>query len=297
MSSSSTPQTEDKASKRETILEAARKVEALPAAVTEALAIVQDPNSSMTDLARSIEFDPGLTSNVLRLANSAYFGGGNISSLRDALVRLGQRKLFQVLLTSSLAPLAGKPLRGYSLPAGHLLAQSIAVAIGTECLPVALGRPVPGFAFTAGLLHDVGKIVMGSFLELDAKPVLQYAEAKGVPFDEAEREILGIDHAETGAALLNSWRLPSEIVDAVRWHHQPEAYPGEDPFVTDLVHVADLLTIECGIGTGVDGLNYRPSQAAITRLNVNQQAAEQVLCEMQTGLTALCRALNINLGS
>ena len=102
-------------------------------------------------------------------------------------------------------------------------------------------------AFTSGLLHDVGKILLGTFMEVDVEPIVHLAKTELISFNVAEQRVLGIDHAEAGAALLEAWELPELIIRAIRWHHTPEDYEG-DPLVVDLVHVADALCLQGAIG-------------------------------------------------
>ena len=144
---------------------------------------------------------------------------------------------------------------------------------------------VPTYTFTAALLHDIGKIVLGTFLSIDSGPIMKLAFEDGLSFENAEREVLGIDHAEVGAELLNLWDIPDEIVQVVQYHHHPEQC--EDNMAVHLVHVADLLSIECGFGIGIDGLNYRPSECSVKLLKINNRIMEQTMCVMINGLNDL----------
>lgn len=269
-------------SHREEILEKVRSIPSLPAAASKVVQLLQDPEVSMDELMQTIELDPNLTTNVLRLANSAYFGGPrSVSSLREAIVRLGMNRILQMVMATAIAPIAGRPVRGYDLQAGELLRACVAVALGTEFLAEALNRRVPNYAFTAALLHDLGKIILGTFVEVDAEPILRLAYEDKLSFEKAERQILGIDHAETGAALLEHWNIPTCVVEVVRWHHDPDAFPG-DTEVVDLVHLADHITISAGIGAGQDGLNYRPSESVLARVNLSTETAEIVVSKIIT---------------
>lgn len=276
---------------REKIIENIAEVPAMPTSAAKVIRLIQDPDADMTQMADAIEFDPGLTTNVLRWANSAYFGGGyEIRSLRDAIVRLGMKRMFQLVMTSIAAPLVGESVNGYDLPAGSLLEEAIAVAIGTQELAATLGIKAPDHAFTAGLLHNIGKVVLGTFVDVAAEPIMELAYQEKVPFDEAERRILGIDHAEVGAILLAEWKIPQAIVDVVRWHHEPAGFTG-DPMVLDLVHVALALSLQNGLGAGVDGLNYRPDDAVVSRLRLKPLVAESVACRMLAGLADVREAM------
>jgi putative nucleotidyltransferase with HDIG domain len=276
---------------RDEILAETRAVPSLPIWAVEVLDIASQPDPDIGALEQCIALDPGLTSNVLRLANSAYFGGvGEISTVRDAVVRLGTRHALGVVVASAIAPVAGAPVRGYDMPAGLLLRHSVAVAMAAERLGERLGLETPAATFTAGLLHELGKMVLGTFLEIDARPILALAFEQAIPFQDAERQVLGVDHAEVGAVLLESWRVPQAIVEVVRWHHEPERFGGA-PMMLDLVHIGDHLGRMAGGGLGVDGLNYAASDAVIGRLKMGPAVAESVISEVSGGLDELQRVL------
>jgi len=266
------------------ITEKLRTIPSLPAAAVEAIRMVHDPDVDFNKLARTIEYDPGLTSNVLRLANSAYFGGmGTIKSMKDAIVRLGLKNVFQMIMASAVAPMVQKEVSGYDLKPGYLWSHSVAVAVGARELALCLKRNAPEYSFTAGLLHDIGKLVLGTFVEIDAAMIMKKAFDEGVSFEIAEKSVLGFDHAEIGAMLLKQWNIPSEIVDVVRWHHDPESATRND-IVLDLVHVADAISMTTGLGTGCDGLNYRTSATVATRLDLTDAIAEKAVVRITDAL-------------
>jgi len=282
---------------KEQILAKLRSIPSLPTAASRVISLLKDPDVDINELMRSIEYDPGLTSNVLKLANSAYFGGPRtISSLRDAIVRLGMNRIFQLVITSAIIPIARQEVKGYDLQPGKLLEHAIAVAVGSEELAAQLGRRPPAHTFTAGLLHDLGKIVLGTFLEVDVGPIVRMAFEEKVSFEVAEARVLGMDHAEAGAELLQAWKLPESLVQAVRFHHRPAEFKGtaEEVFVLDLVHVADILALESGVGTGVDGLNYSACPEASQRLKLKPAISEAVVCNMITNVSELKDVLGTN---
>ena len=254
------------------------KIHSLPSisgVAPKILAILDDPNSSAEEVQETLRLDPGLTANILKMTNSAYFGLSNkVGSVKQAVVLLGWRKLVKIVLATCVNAVMDKSIPGYDLPSGELWRHSVAVSVTAEGLMKELGREADDRIFTAALLHDLGKLVMGEFVAEDLEAIRLTAE-KDIPFQMAEREILGTDHAEIGAMLLESWSFPSNLIEAVRWHHEPDS--AENPgTLIDIVHVANVLCLMLGIGAGIEGLHYRPSATATKRLGLKPKNLEVV---------------------
>jgi len=262
---------------RNNILAKVRNVPSMPSVVIKLRQYLSDPDVSFDELAKVIEYDPGLTANLLQLANSAYFGwSGQIKTVKGAITRLGTNRIFQMVLCMSVAPLVRKPVKGYDMESNGLWKHSIAVAICAEQLAKILRIPNSEEAFTAGLLHDMGKILLGTFVEVDDKPIKDLVRTESLSFNEAERRVLGIDHAEAAAELLQYWKLPENVVAAARWHHSPQEADEEFRSIVDLVHVADILCIRMGWGIGTDGPLYYLNEDAEERLGIDSSVEDEV---------------------
>lgn len=264
-----------------TILRQIRNVPSLPSVVIRIRQYLNDPDVSFDALAKVIEHDPGLTANILQLANSAYFGWSRrIKTVKEAITRLGTNRIFQMVLCMSVAPLVRKPIRGYDMEADALWEHSFATAIFAEKMVQSLRVRGREEAFTAGLLHDMGKVVLGTFIEVDDHPIKELVALEGLPFDEAERRVLGMDHAEVAAELLASWNLPEEVVAAARWHHNP-AVAEQHQQIVDIVHLADALAMRAGWGGGVDMGLYRVEEAAMLRLGLTADLATELTAKVE----------------
>ena len=278
---------------RTEILEAVHTVPAMPAWAAQVLQLLRDPEYDIRKLLGVLEYDPGLTTNILRLANSAYFAGPNpINTVRDAVVLLGTKRIFQLVLLNAISPIARKPLQGYGLSDGELLQHSIATAVAAEQLSLQLHFPESEVAFTGGLLHDIGKLVLGTFVAVNADPILQMASELNMSFEAAEHQILGIDHAEVGAILLESWHLPDEIIRVVRHHHAPQAI-AESYHAIDAVHLADAISRIVGIGKGVDGDRYHISRVSLERSKMTREVKEAVTATMIAALQEILGTLQL----
>lgn len=263
--------------KREEIIAKALSIPGLSLSVQQVLKLINDPDADATKLTRAIEIDPGLTANILRMANSAFFGApGSISTVKEAVVRIGMQRVFQMAIAADVAPRTKGEVKGYDLKPGELLEHSIAVGLAAEELAHVLGISAPSHAFTAGLLVNIGKTALGEFLEVDAAPILEKAYEELISFEKAEEEILGVSHTELGALLLESWQIPASICNVVRFRLRPEDSPVVDPAL-DLVHVGDIITKMTGIGMGVDGMHYTPSIVVFDRLGIKPGMLELVM--------------------
>jgi len=264
-------------SRREEILTRAKALPQIAAPVMRIMNYMSKPDADMNVLASLIEYDPGLTVSVLRMAKSSFFGcGAQVNSVRDALLRLGTRRLVHLVIASGVAPNARGEVGGYGLERGELLRFSIAVGVGAEILAAQLDIKPPDHTFTAGLLSSIGKVVLGKYLEIDGEPIQALAVREGISFAQAEQRLLGIDHCEIGAQLLAWWELPEQIVACVRWHLDPCSAPVQD-LAVDLVHAGMVVASMAGIGQGVDGLFYEVCQESFERLGVTPAALTATL--------------------
>jgi len=273
---------------REEILKGVRSVSPLPAVAARLAVLMRDRDVEIGTLVEAVQYDPGITARVIALANSARFGAGRqILTLKDSLVRIGLDELYRLVFFSSLAPVIRHPVEGYDLAIGQLWRHCVATGLAAEAVSEYHGNATGGgVAFTAGLLHDVGKLVMDSLSEDYFKQIEQKADQDDKPFDEAEREILGIDHTEAGAMVLEQWDFPAEMVDVVRWHHQPEK-AAISPHLTSVVHVADMVAMMMGVGVGRDALGYRASPESLAAAGLNRQDVEVVALRMLGKLEAI----------
>ena len=263
---------------KKTILARIRTVPSLPSVVIRIRQYLRDPEVSFAELARAIEHDPGLTANILQLANSAYFGWTRrIKTVKEAITRLGTNRVFQMVLCMSVAPMVRKPIKGYGLDANQLWEHSFAAAVCAEKLTQVLKIRGHEEAFTAALLHDMGKVVLGTFVEVDDEPIKQMVMDEGLSFNEAERKVLGIDHGEVAGELLRYWNLPEDVAAAAQWHHEPSRAGGEHQVLVDLVHAADVLCMRFGWAGGSDLEFYHIDAEALERLGVTPALADETV--------------------
>jgi len=261
--------------RRETILEKLSQVVVIPSFAPKAAVLLNDPDADPDQLARIIEYDPGLTANLLKIVNASFFSASTpLLTARAAIERIGSVQTLQFVISTGVAPTYVCKVKGYDLAPNMHLQHSVTVAMAARELGLVLGLDAPDHVFTAGLLSGLGKILLGAYVEVDVKPILDLV-GQGMDFDRAEDEVLGINHAEVGALLLAKWGLPPSLVNVVRHHLRPEEALKPD-LVLDLVHIGNALAKMIGVGLGLDGLNYAPSTVVAERLGLTPEILDEV---------------------
>ncbi len=216
-----------------------------PDIALKVLSMAHDANSSIPELAKKIEQDPNLTANMLRMANSSYFGFmREISSIKDIIIRLGFETIKLLAITGASAGLLNTPQKAYGLEARSLWNHSFACAILGSII-ARYARSEENFSiYTAGLLHDIGKVLLNK--PLHEATLSTTINKKFSSIIELERSMLQTDHAKVGMVLLQSWGLPDSITIPVGYHHSRD---GKEAGLlnTKIITLANFLVESIGI--------------------------------------------------
>ncbi len=244
------------------------------------LQVVDNNKNDNQDVSQVIMHDPAITANVLKVVNSAYFGFSKpISSLTEAVFKLGRVNIIQIATSSMVYSSINHHALGYKQTANDLWRHSVAVATMSDILCKLINLVESETIFTAAIVHDIGKIALGQYVSQYFDEIQNEVEEQGIPFEEAEQKILCVDHAEVGAMIAEHWSFPSEITKTIRWHHNP-GKAKETSLSTDIVHIADALCIMQGLGIGMDGLQYRPQEESLKRLNLTNTHLEVAIAKL-----------------
>lgn len=263
--------------KLEDILRKTSDLPTLPRAALNVIRETESPTASAASVAQHIGMDQALTARVLRLANSAYFGlSRQVADIQEAVVILGMRNVRNLAIVASTFPWMSKPLKGYRLGPRQMWTHSFCVAVAAKELAIKTRKADPDLAFTAGLLHNIGKVALSVWLENKIDAMVNVAIRENLTFDQMERKILGFSHAEVGAFLADQWSLPKILIDAIEYHHSPNEIPEPNPLV-DYVHIGDYVTMSVGLGLGADGLRYEFYPEALERVNIDHADIDEVL--------------------
>lgn len=249
------------------IMSKVRSFPGMPATAAKLLPLLENPETSTSKIEDILRYDPGLTANILKLTNSAYFGiPTKISSVRQAIILLGWKRLIQLVMTMCMSDLMKDSVVGYDLPKGELWRHSIAVSVAADELVKGLKISEAEEVFTAALLHDIGKLILGEYVREDMPKINAMVE-KGISFEVAEYIVLGTDHAEIGARILKNWSFPTPLVEAVHWHHDANSCSGHC-LMSDIVHTADILVLMAGYGSNRSGREPAPAGEVLERLGL-----------------------------
>ena len=236
------------APQEEQILGLIRSTGGLPTIPAVALAIIrlsQNSDTTIEELARTLEKDPALTAKTLRFANSAYYGTAKpIVGLSQALVRVGLRGARMLALSFGLVEACSKQCAGFEFPPFWL--RSLATATTARRIADRSMRKLSDHAFVGALLSDVGCPILARIFPQKYKPIHKLALASPKRLDEIEQDLLGISHPKVSRLLLESWRLPSEVVEAVAVHHDASRLPRDHeafPVAATIMAASDLTDI------------------------------------------------------
>ncbi len=262
----------------ESLLSRINDIPTLPTSVLRVMQMIEDPFCSSSDLAKVIQADPAMAAKVLKLANSSYYGfRQKIANIPQAVTLLGFATLKNTLLAAAVFDLFRAAGTGFDLPA--LWTHSVTAATAAKLLAKRTRFPQSETAFTAALMHDVGKIILARFAPLGLAEIVDTIETEQLAMHDAEKKVLGLSHPALGAWVLGRWGLPAPIVEAVEFHHHPtRAQNGFD--LAGIVYLANILAHRSGIGYSGDGMEREMDPLVLNYYGLNETA----LADMQDAL-------------
>ena len=252
----------------------------LPTVYAEVDRLCKNPDVSADELSNVIESDPSITLKLLNLSNSAFFGfTRTIKSVRDAISLLGNQTVNIAIFeaTKDLKNSAG-------LDKNNFWVHSAAVGSVTRFLTKKLKLDREE-GFTAGIVHDMGKIVLDALYSDFYGEVLSRVEEANISLYAAEQEVMGLNHSLIGRELAETWNLPPELTEAIAFHHRP-ARAEKDPEIASLVHLGDAISRKLGAGSGGDATVPEPLPFALKRLNITSEQLTEWEPEMQEAMDA-----------
>jgi HD-like signal output (HDOD) protein len=251
----------------------------MPNIILKAREIMEDPDSSLKELSGVIEHDQAIVARVLALANSSYYGlSGLVSSIQHASILLGQKTLGELITIAASSRLLSKKLEGYQLDPGDLWKHSLAVALGSRIIAEKKNLELVEDAFIAGLLHDAGKIILDPFVLERKKEFKKFQTTGKQTFIEAEKKILGFDHAEVMSRAARFWRYPEAQSTAIRYHHYPLRSRNSE--LAFIVHLADFAAKEAGFNSEATSSSSEIDPQTLTILGLQKEEINAISAEI-----------------
>jgi putative nucleotidyltransferase with HDIG domain len=236
----------------------------LPNVMFEVLAVAEDDKSTAEDLEEVIMRDQALSAKVLKVANSAYYGiPRTVDTVSRATILLGFQTVVGLALTVSVYETLWGAGKGHYIDRRELWKHSLGVATAARIISPEPDGKVGAVAFTAGMLHDIGKTVLDSHLGEEYGKVVQECHTSGMTMYDAENALLGVNHADLGQKLARRWQLPEFLTESIHYHHNPGGAEGEFAKAGALVSMSDYLAKRVGIGDSGDSKEPAINQEAI----------------------------------
>ena len=242
---------------------AMESLQPIPQVALKILRMINEDQYDLPALSDEIRKDQVLSARTLRLCNSVYYSNRNkIESLDHALVYLGQKLLVKFVISAAVNTFYSQVGMGYSLCKGGLYHHAIGTAIIAEKIAAKTQAVNPSLAYMAGLLHDIGKVVLDQYIQGAFPLFYRQLHEEDTNFSEAEKTILGFDHCDIGTNLAQQWSLPESVMETIAFHHKPENAINYKA-LAHLVYLADLLMSRFHTGLEIERLN---TDALATRL-------------------------------
>lgn len=267
------------------IIRSVNRLRPLPGSATRILKELDNPHATARSIAELIALDQALTAYVLKVANSAAMGYLlACASVNDAVVRLGFKQIRSLVYSTIAAGPLTSRLAGYRLGDRGLWYHSVSVASSAHWLATALRFPDPEKAYVAGLLHDIGKLVLDQYVLADYNQIVHIMRSQKIPMWQVEEQFFGIDHAGVGGLAGSHWQFPGELVEAIRHHHAP-SLDKPDQRLAALINLANALAPEENQEDPIlSGKIVHP--ATIEILRINPDTLPQLAERLREGLFA-----------
>lgn len=247
--------------------------------VNPLLEIIDDPNASMKEITKIIQYDPAITADLLRTANSAYFGLKRpAETIQEAAMMLGTDHVVDLVMLKVGSQVAKGTQKGYDLHEGALWKYSVSSALIAKQVAVQLDLPNKNSIFTASLLKDIGKTVLDKFIRDAFEKISNLVINENFSFMEAEKQIIGVDHAELGAMIAKMWKFSPRMVGIIRNHHLSSEIMVRDKDLA-VVYLSDCICMMMGMGVGADGLAYRFHAQAMDHIGISAEDTLKIIAD------------------
>ncbi|MHC4177208.1 MAG: HDOD domain-containing protein [Planctomycetota bacterium] len=262
------------------------EVSSLPDVALQIMNVTNDPNTGADDLLETIRSDPALAMRLMRSVNSSYYAlRSKVADLKQAITLLGLDEIKSLALTAFVAPLF-RQTSGYGEYSRRgLWSHMVGTGKAAQLIAEKCRRGQLQEAYLAGLLHDIGLILIDQHLHGQFCRIID-AMTEETPLCEVETTVLGFDHTALGQYVAARWNLPEHLTAAIGHHHSPDRYDGPNRDTVSMVALADFLCHRRGMSPlGISGTHV-PVAPLLTELHLNRQSFSQIVEQLDAVLTA-----------
>jgi HD-like signal output (HDOD) protein len=261
------------------LLEESERIEPVPQVIHQLMGLVDDPEVPVSEITELILYEPLVTANLLKLANSAAFGfKRKIDSVHDAVVLLGLKQVVEMVLLSGVSKPLKSAHQGYGLEEGQLWKQSVSCALIASAIAETIEAPGKHTVFTAALLKDIGVIVLDRHMGDAMAAIRRAMEVDRLSLVAAERQVLGIDHAHLGGRIAANWNFSEALAGTIQNHHLTDEVT-DIPKATAMVYLADSMCSMAGINGELFCGHYAHYDRVGEQLGLSEEKANRIMSD------------------
>jgi len=264
------------------IIEAKGQLPTLPSVITSVLELIRNPKTSASDIGNAISSDIALSSKILKIVNSAFYGfPKKIGTVSQAVVILGFNTIKSAILGVSIIEAFEEMYKGEEMyfDRKEFWKHAIGTASTSRVIARTIGYPESEEAFVAGILHDVGKLILDQFLNKQFREVVRRAHAEKVSMEKIEKEIIGFSHYTIGSYIIDRWNFPEHLSKTVLFINNP-MLSGDDEItvrLVSIVHIGNIISRALNIGHSGDAIMPRLNRKSWDLLGLKTNQLEEIM--------------------
>ena len=261
------------------LLKESERIEPVPQVIHQLMDLVDDPEVPVAEITELILYEPLVTANLLKLANSAAFGfKKKVDSVHDAVVLLGLKRVVEIILLNSVTKPLKSAHQGYGLEEGQLWKQSVSCALMASAIAETINAPEKHTIFTAALLKDIGVIVLDRHMGDAMATIRRAMEVDRLSLVAAERQVLGIDHAHLGGKIAEKWNFSQVLAGTIQSHHLTDEVP-DIPKEVAMVYLADSMCSMSGLNGGLFCGHYVYYDRVCDQLGLSEENVNRIMSD------------------
>ena len=261
------------------LLKESERIEPVPQVIHQLMDLVDDPEVPISEVTALILYEPVVTANLLKLANSAAFGfKKKVDSVHDAVVLMGLKRVVEIVLLNSVTKPLKSAYQGYGLEEGQLWKQSVSCALMAGAIAETIAAPEKHTVFTAALLKDIGVIVLDRHMGEAMAMIREAMAVDSLSLVSAERQVLGIDHAYLGGRIAEKWNFSEALAGTIQQHHLTDEAT-DIPKEIAMVYLADSMCSMSGLNAELFCGHYAHDDRICDQLGLSEENVNRIMSD------------------